>query len=590
MLVPSRKYIQLDIAPLNFWTSKLSSSNANGTFYEWDRVDGAIGGVNEAMGTRLHQVTRNSISRRATAFENLIPKYNQHVTYLEEHHQPCHKVLVPSRLPTQLASLRDMQTSHLWEDIWISKTDTPPKWLVDEDIRKGIKSFLNLDRCAKERARLEKEAQNLLSWFGQELQALMFMTRDRHYAKYQTLLNSRLQDHLLLVSTWSNPFVPATLFKDRITSIERWLSQASPTVIPTSSTSPSISPVPPTSHIPPPTSCIPPPSSSPHHLPAFVLPISPPQLPSFPSASLVHTRCDLLQAQQADDSTSECEDDEDDEIEITGERLALTDVMVECELDDDEDAMSLEWETSALRIDTILWHGIKGHPFPLFDHTAQAPRSFRNLAGIQYVFNSPQYGRLDGSTQWLDDECINGCGALLQQSFRVSEVDCATLSTYVVHEVLKNSTRTETAWRIASPTKYWAKAVWTIPIHDKDEHHWALAVIRVQGEEIQIFDSFGSHSFISRWLPKIQSVVRRLVTMAKDHGFVPAFASLSALSTWSARPIQVHRVQSNSYNCGVWVLWVTAAVIRGFDYAYIKEKDVFRFRKYLANLVCTVSV
>ncbi|KAJ8095471.1 hypothetical protein PM082_023241 [Marasmius tenuissimus] len=522
---------------------------AIGTFYEWDRVDGAIGGVNEALGTRLHQITRNSISRRAAAFENLIRKYNQHITYLEEHHQPHYKVPVPSRLPTQLASLRDMETSHLWEDVWISKTETPLKWLVDEDIRKGIRSFLNLDRCAEERARLEKEALNLLSWFGRELQALMFMTQDRQYIKYHTLLHSRLRDHLLLVGTWSNPFVPATLFKDQIES----------------------SVLPPTSYIPP-------------------LPTSPSRLPLLLLNSPVHTQFDPSQAEQADNATDECEDGEDDEIEITGERLALADVMVECELDDDEDTMPLEWTTSALRIDAVLWHGIKGHPFPPFDRTAQAARSFRNLAGVQYVFNSPQYARLDGATQWLDDECINGCSALLQQNFRVSEVDCAILSTYVVHEVLKNSTRTETAWRIASPTKYWAKPVWILPIHDKDEHHWALAVIQVQREEIRVFDSFGSHEFISHWLPRIQAVFRRLVMMARDHGFVPAFASLSALSTWTARPLQVHRVQTDGYDCGIWVLWVIAAVIRGFDYAHIEEQDIFRFRKYLANLVRTVPV
>ncbi|KAK1217955.1 hypothetical protein PQX77_019377 [Marasmius sp. AFHP31] len=476
---------------------------AIGTFYEWDRVDGAIGGVNEA--------------------------------------------LVPSRLPTQLASLRDMETSHLWEDVWISKTETPPKWLVDEDIRKGIKSFLNLDRCAEERARLEKEALNLLSWFGRELQTLTFMTRDQSYAKYHTLLNSRLRDHLLLVSTWSNPFVPATSFKDWITSVERWVSQASPTGLSTSLTPPSISS--PTSYIPAPASHTSPLSSSPHPLPVFVPPISPSQPPS---TLPVHTQSDLSRAEQADNPVDECDDDED-EIEITGERIALTDVMVECEPDDDDDTMHLEWETS-------------------------------------YVLSSHQYGRLDGATEWLDDECINGCSALLQQNFCVPEVECAILSTYVVHEVLMNSTRTETAWRIASPTKYWARPVWIIPIHNKDQHHWALAVVRVEGEEIQIFDSFGSHNFVSRWLPKIQAVVRRLVTMAKDHGFVPAFTSLSALSTWSGCPLQVHRLQSNGYDCGVWVLWVTAAVVRGFDFAYIEEKNIYRFRKYLANLVRTIPV
>ncbi|KAJ8094912.1 hypothetical protein PM082_010128 [Marasmius tenuissimus] len=243
---------------------------------------------------------------------------DHHITYLEEHHQPRYKVPVPSRLPTQLAFLHDMETSQLWENVWISKTETPPKWLVDEDIRKGIKSWTQ--------------------FFGMRL---------------------------------------------------------------------------------------------------------------------------------------------------------------------------------------------------------------------KYVFNSPQYKQLDGATRWLDDECINECGALFQQNFCISEVDCAILSMYVIHEVLRNSTRTDTTWRIMSPTKYWAKAVWIIPIHDKDEYHWALAVIQVESEEIHVFDSFGSQRFISRWLPKIRAVIRCLVTMATDHGFVPAFASLSALSTWSAQPLQLNMVQTNGYDCGL---------------------------------------
>ncbi|KAK1231142.1 hypothetical protein PQX77_005748 [Marasmius sp. AFHP31] len=571
---------------------------AIGTFYEWDRVDGAVGGVNEALGTRLHQITRNSISRRAAAFETLIRKFNQHITYLEENHKPSYQVPVPSRLPTQLQSLRDMETSHLWEDVWISKTETPPKWLVDEDIRRGIRSFLNLDRCAEERARLNTEATNLLSWFTHELQVLMFMTRNPQYARYQTLLNSRLQEHLLLAGSWSNPFLPATSFRNQVTAVEQWASQFSLANLSTSSLSPlpspptslSLAPVllpAPTAHPPAPTSHPPAPTS---HPPA---PTSHPPVPTAePPAPMALPH--MLQVNHVREPSGIYEDqdnEEEDEIEITGERLALTDVIIDCEPDESEDTMALEWTALApLRVDIVLWPGIKGHRFPAFDCTSQAERSFRNLAGVQYVFGPSQYRRLDGATQWLDDECINGCGALLERNFRVSDLDCSLFSTYIVHEVLRNSTRTETAWRIASPTRFWTKPVWILPIHDNDEHHWALAIVRVEEEQIQLFDSFGSREFISRWLPRIQAVVNGLVKMAKDHGYVPAFPSLSSLSTWSARPLQVSKLQHNGYDCGVWILWITAAVVRGYEYAPIEERDIPRFRKYVANLARTIPV
>ncbi|KAK1216957.1 hypothetical protein PQX77_020404 [Marasmius sp. AFHP31] len=450
-------------------------------------------------GTRLHQITRNSITRRAAAFENLIRKFNQHVTYLEEHHKPSYQVPVPSRLPTQLQSLRDMETSHLWEDVWISKTETPPRWLVDEDIRKGIRSFLNLDRCAEERARLNTEATNLLSWFTGELHALTFMVRSSQYARYRTILTSRLQDHIQLARSWSTPFVQATMFQEQIASAARWVSHLS------------------VAHIS--ESFIPAPSLPPHPRP------SPPtlssQLASSPTSALpssirpsptAHTQSPITVPQAGHLDTlltveeDGSDDDEDDEIVITGERLALTDVMVDSELDDTEETMPFEWMPPAsLRTDAILFAAIKGHRFPPFNHTAQLARSFRNLAGVQYTFNLSQYKRLDSSTQWLDDECINGCGALLEQSFRVSGAGCAIFSTYVIQEVVKNSARTETAWRIACPTKYWAQSVWVLPIHDQEEHHWALAVVRVEEEQIQLFDSFGSRDFLSRWLPKVQA-------------------------------------------------------------------------------------
>ncbi|KAK1233221.1 hypothetical protein PQX77_003630 [Marasmius sp. AFHP31] len=235
-------------------------------------------------------------------------------------------------------------------------------------------------------------------------------------------------------------------------------------------------------------------------------------------------------------ATPDDEDDEDEDFEITGVCLALEDVMAECELDEDEDTLPLQWELP------------------------------------------------------VDDECINGCAALLQCNFHDPKVSCAILSTFVIPEVLKNSMRTETAWRSAYRTQYWAKPIWVIPIHDKDQHHWGLAVVRVEKEEIHIFDSFGSHDFVERWLPKIQLVVSRLVDLAKDHGYPPTFASLSTLSSWTARPLQTNRIQHNGYDCGVWVLWMIAAIIRGFDYAFIEEKHIAHFRKYLSNIVRTIPV
>ncbi|KAK1224491.1 hypothetical protein PQX77_012604 [Marasmius sp. AFHP31] len=552
---------------------------AIGSFFEWDRLDQAVGGAGEALGTRAHQLIRNSISRRAAAFENQIRKFNQHVTYLEKHHRPSYHIPVPHKLPTQLAALRDLDSSHLLEDVCVTQMDAPPKWLVDEDARKGTRSLVLLDRCAEERARLEVEATNLCLWFRCELQALMLMTKDKKYSKYRTLLRMRLQDHLLLADCWANPFVPITVFRQQVTLVERWLSQ------PAAPTLPCPPPLPPLSSSPSPLP-LPLPSTAPSLPPSYLsspprsLPSPPPSYSSSPPRSLPSIEppdgCDEPQS----------DDDDDDDVEITGERLALCDVMDECELDEGEEPIPLRWELpGSLLVDATLWSGIKNQCFPKFDSRSQKPRSI-----LQYVFEAPQYARLDCATRWLDDQCINRCAALLQRNLRVADFDCAVLSSFVVPELLKHRLRTETAWRLVRDTEYWTKGTWVLPIHDDPEQHWAVAIVRAEKEEIHIFDSFGSCSFVSGWVPKIQIVVNRLVNVAKDHGFVLSFPSLSVLSSWVVHPLQIGRLQHNGHDCGVWVLWVIAVVIRGYNYAYVEEKDIVRVRKYLAGLVRTLPV
>ncbi|KAK1227078.1 hypothetical protein PQX77_009911 [Marasmius sp. AFHP31] len=269
-------------------------------------------------------------------------------------------------------------------------------------------------------------------------------------------------------------------------------------------------------------------------------------------------------------------------------KVARSDNMTDgCELDEGKEPipLRLRWELpDCLSVDTTLWSVINNTHFPKFDSRSRKTRSI-----LQYVFEASQYARLDGATRWLDDQCINGCAALLQRNLRVVNFDCAVLSSFVVPELLKPRLRlrTKTAWQLVRDTKYWTKGTWVLPIHA--EQHWAVAIVRAEKKEIHIFDSFGSRSFVSGWVPKIQIVVNRLVNMAKDHGF--ALSSSFVLSSWVAHPLQITRLQHNGHDCGVWVLWVIAIVIRGYDYGYVKEeKDVVRVRKYLAGLVRTLPV
>ena len=160
---------------------------AIGSFFEWDRLDQAAGGRDQAIGmripplhpvshivfigTKLHQSTRKAISKRKPALMNAIRKFNKYCETLENLYKPEWNIPLPEPLPTQLAVLRD--SSSLMEDVWITPAEGEvPRWLEDRGVREGIRAILKLDRCLEERRRLGTEADNLCRWFGRELCAL----------------------------------------------------------------------------------------------------------------------------------------------------------------------------------------------------------------------------------------------------------------------------------------------------------------------------------------------------------------------------------------------------------------------------------
>jgi hypothetical protein len=44
----------------------------------------------------------------------------------------------------------------------------PPRWLGDEDVRQGIKSLLEYDRCEEEEARIIRERIAMQEWMQEE--------------------------------------------------------------------------------------------------------------------------------------------------------------------------------------------------------------------------------------------------------------------------------------------------------------------------------------------------------------------------------------------------------------------------------------
>lgn len=161
---------------------------AIGSFFEWDRLDQAAGGRQQAIGsrefvfrlkfscylligTKVHQSTRDAIAKRKPALLKAIKKFNGYCEQLAAIYRPEWELPLPDALPVKLDDLRNSPS--LMEDVWITRTAPEvPRWLEDIDVRAGIRAMLKLDHCLEEQRRLGQEADNLCRWFGRELLAI----------------------------------------------------------------------------------------------------------------------------------------------------------------------------------------------------------------------------------------------------------------------------------------------------------------------------------------------------------------------------------------------------------------------------------
>ncbi|KAF8911099.1 hypothetical protein CPB84DRAFT_1842351 [Gymnopilus junonius] len=127
--------------------------------------------VEKAKNTAKTMLAASSAPDESKKILTALEEFNAYCAKLTNAHDPSWNVPLPIPLPTKLADLQD--NPGLMEDIWVLSSDmTPQPWLDDPDIRAGIHAVLKLDCCTEELCRLGHEADNLCSWFGQELQAV----------------------------------------------------------------------------------------------------------------------------------------------------------------------------------------------------------------------------------------------------------------------------------------------------------------------------------------------------------------------------------------------------------------------------------
>ncbi|EEB98114.1 hypothetical protein MPER_02435 [Moniliophthora perniciosa FA553] len=86
-------------------------------------------------------------------------------------------------------------------------------------------------------------------------------------------------------------------------------------------------------------------------------------------------------------------------------------------------------------------------------------------------------------------------------------------------------------------------------------------------------------------LQRIHQIARDMIQAAWKHDKLINVQ----LEGWVARPSSLLKRQTNSYDCGVWVLTMIAAALRGFDIGEVKEDNIDQIRQFLYRLVLSLE-
>ncbi|KII84489.1 hypothetical protein PLICRDRAFT_117716 [Plicaturopsis crispa FD-325 SS-3] len=507
---------------------------AIGSFFEWDKLDQAVGGAQQPLGTKLHQHTRKAIAKRQPALMTAIRKFNMYCERLEELHQAEWSIPLPQPLPTKLADLRD--GSNLMEDVWISPSEgLTPRWLEDADVRDGIRAMLKLDRCLEERRRLGFEADNLCRWFGRELAAVELALRRASNSSLSVLLGQRREQMLLLKNRWINPFVSAVRFQYHVTNSVAIADRL---------------------------------CSTSHHTPPQLHWITPVQL-TMPDTSQGLPLADVFS-------------DNTELVPLESDQTILDYFLADAS--DDEDSISDDDDETALHLAIDTFRNVS-LPLPIrpTPRDLQFSRVFtrdNNSRGACFETNDLQI--LASATARLNDNCMNGSARLLQSLSSAPNVSrCAIFSTFELVRI-RDKASDDILWRNTRRLSYWLKDIWIVPIHRTTPvGHWVLCTVYPRQRELFLFDSLCGQRAWSSDIESIMELIRRIVSLANDRGY-----PLSAdAADWTAHPVLDTACQTNGYDCGLWVLASMVSIFRGYHVTGLREADMAWFRAYLLSSI-----
>ncbi|EMD36683.1 hypothetical protein CERSUDRAFT_73743 [Gelatoporia subvermispora B] len=508
-------------------------------FLEYDRLDRAAGGKDNPLGTKLHQHTRKAISKRQPSILTAIRKFNRYCLVLAEEakkYDVPSTFPIPSQLSTDLAKLRD--DPNLYDDVWPSplphQGTERPRWLEEQSVREGIQAVLKIDRCNEEEARLRREAQNMCAWFGRELAATKLALLTFGNALYAPLLQQRHDDVALLQRRWDISLLPPGSLKSQVS----WASGVVRQVLQRANFS--------------------------QHLSINSTSILTP-LATFDEEEMEDLIENLGDNPQMIDILEEIISAKDEEAQIATPAVAF----VTAAEDNSRDASHSRMQTC--KNNSYLTPQGYSDDDGSFSGTGSGGNDVLVLAPKpedKEKHSVPQPSSDDVQYVW---QCPFSCS-------NISPVSAVKIVLYF--QLITSSLLLE---NMQVHNLYWERDCWLIPVHheptDDQVGHWTLVIAIISKRQFYHFDSL---TMRSAWIDDIKVVscahclIRRVFELA---GCEPPPGA------WHAMPLITSPVQRNGVDCGVWVLAVIAARVRGFDLTGLTEKDLPFFRTYLCGLI-----
>ncbi|OSD02619.1 hypothetical protein PYCCODRAFT_1410600 [Trametes coccinea BRFM310] len=543
---------------------------AIGSFFEWDKLDRAAGGRDQPLGTKLHQQTRKAIAKRTPALMTAIRKFNTYCDTLKTVYNAEWNFPLPQHLPTELGALRE--DTSLLTDVWITPTETdmPPRWLDDPQVRSGIRALLNKDRCQEERRRLGQEADNLCRWYGRELAAVELALRMPQNSQIAFLLQQKKDELLLLKARWRTPFVSNLRFDAHTRRASQLALQLSGI-----------------EEAPPPLAWI--------HLPVPDDSDGLQEVMEEEGTFDVLLACDTLEQLVGDlDIESSIPEIADFESNLVSQPPATT--LGQLSGASYDYIMGVQRTLILTTLDPDN-HLVDSTPLPSFPRPIHPVNPNEALLipatedFVRIIIPGRELRRLEQREAWLSDDCINGGMQALLRYYGTSLTygGAPALLSSRVFSLHCSGASDDALWRDCRGTRLWTKRVWIMPIHRQQPNpHWTLAVVYWDERKIAYFDSLADSKSWEADVPAVYSLMYKLHRIANEKG-CEVRLHLDETS-WETYLLADSPLQSNGYDCGIWVLACVAALLRGYHSVQLTSSEISYFRGDLLCLLRSLVV